>query len=297
MKSNHRLESSYGKRVLFFVTVILVATSAVSYSPARARTAAAAINLPSMTLTLVAANGTQLVLTSGDIGSLPSYTGYGGYETQGGFIEALGNYTGVPLVTFCNLIGGIANGSSLKITASDNYTKTLSYDQVNGNFTTFDTVTGQQVPHNQSLTPILAYYFNGANLSSDEGPLLVAIVGPEQLATEAPYWVKFVAKMEILSAPAPAEFPWLLLIISVVILVTIIAAAIYRKRGSKRSAEQAKQITKSGPSPISTSQNTRYRARISRAETKRPSATRTTFNSPSSFTPHRVKVVFNAIST
>ena len=185
MKPNRRLESSYGKRVLLMVTLVLVATSAVSCSPASARAAATAINLPPMTLTLVAANGTQLVLTSNDIGNLPSYTAYGGYETQVGFIRALGNYTGVPLITICNLIGGIANGSSLKITASDNYTKTLSYDEVNGNFTTFDTVTGQQVPHNQSLTPILAYYFDGANLSSDEGPLLLAIVGPEQLATEA----------------------------------------------------------------------------------------------------------------
>ncbi len=297
MKLNRRLQSSYGKRVLLVVILVLVVTSAVSFSPASARAAATAINLPPMTLTLVAANGTQLVLTSNDIGNLPSYTAYGGYETQVGFIRALGNYTGVPLITICNLVGGIANGSSLKITASDNYTKTLSYDEVNGNFTTFDTVTGQQVPHNQSLTPILAYYFNGANLSSDEGSLLLAIVGPEQLATEAPYWVKFVVKMEILSAPAPAEFPWLLLIIPVVMFVAIIAAAIYRKRGSKRSAEQVPQILKNGSSHISTSQNTRYRARMSRAVTKRPSAIRTTFNSLASSTPHRVKAVFNPIST
>ncbi|MGD0495106.1 MAG: hypothetical protein ABSB28_03585 [Candidatus Bathyarchaeia archaeon] len=251
MKPNRRLESSYGKRTFLVVTLVLVATSAVSCSSARARAATTAINLPPMTLTVVAANGTQLVLTSNDIGSLPSYTTYGGYETQGGFIRGLGNYTGVPLIAFCNLVGGIANGSSLKITASDNYTKTLSYDKVNGNFTTFDTLTGQQVPHNQSLTPILAYYFDGANLSSDESPLLLAIVGPERLATTSALWVKFVVKMEILSAPA--EFPWLLLIIPVVIFVAIIVAAIYRKRGPERSAEQVTQIMKNGSLHISTS--------------------------------------------
>jgi hypothetical protein len=295
MKPNRRLKSSYGKRVLLVVTLVLVATSAVTCSPARARATATAINLPPMALTLVAANGTQLVLTSNDIGSLPSYTAYGGYETQAGFIRALGNYTGVPLITLCNLVGGIANGSSLKITASDNYTKTLSYDEVNGNFTTFDTVTGKQVPHNQSLTPILAYYFDGANLSSDEGPILLAIVGPERLATTSALWVKFVVKMEILSAPA--EFPWLLLIIPLAIFVAIIVAAVYRKKGSKQSAEQVTQIMKNGSSHISTSQDTRYRARTIRAVTKRPNAIRTTFNSPASSTPHRAKAVFNAIST
>jgi len=220
------------------ITLVLVAAGAASLSSAMVRAAATVINLPPMTLTLVAANGTQLVLTSKDIGSLLSYTGYGGYETLIGSMGFLGNYTGVPLITFCNLVGGITRSSSLKITASDNYTKTLSYDQVNGNFTTFDTVTGEQVPRNQSLTPILAYYFNGANLSSDKGPLLLAIVGPGQLATEAPYWVKFVVRMEILSAPTHAEFPWLLLIIPVAIFVAIIAAVIYVKRSSKRWAEQ-----------------------------------------------------------
>lgn len=297
MKLNHRLESGYGKRVLLMIMLVLVATSTVSCSSARVRVANTAIGLPSMTLTVVAANGTQLVLTSDEIGSLPSYTGYGGYENVLGFIIGLGNYTGVPLITFCNLVGGIAKGSSLKVTASDNYTKTLSYDQVNGNFTTFDPLTGQQVPHNQSLTPILAYYFDGANLSSDEGPLRLAIVGPEGLATESTYWVKFVVKMEILSAPA--EFPWLLLIVPVVIFIfaAIIVAAIFRRRRNERSTGQATQIVKDGSLHISTSQNTKYRARMIRAVTKRPSAIRTTFTSLASSTPHRVKAFFNAIST
>jgi hypothetical protein len=299
MEPNHKAESSYGKRGLLMVALVLLATGIVYFSNARVQGAAPAVNLPQMTLTLVAANGTQLVLTSSDIGSIPSYTAYGGYETQGGFIRGLGNYTGVPLIALCNLVGGLANGSSLRITASDNYTKTLSYDQANGNFTTFDTVTGQQVPHNQSLSPILAYYFNGSNLSSDEGPLRLAIVGPEQLATGSTYWVKFVVKMEILSAPA--EFPWLLLLIPIAVFAAIIAAiiiaAILRRRGHERSTGQVTQTVKNESLHISTFQNTRYRAKTIRTVTKRPSAMRTTFNSFSSPSPHRVKAVFNAIST
>lgn len=87
---------------------------------------------------------------------------------------------------------------------------------------------GQPVPHNQSLMPILAYWFNNANLSSSEGPLQLAIVKPEGLATRSAYWVKFVVKMEILSAPA--EFPWWLLTTPVFIFAVIMAAAVYRKR-------------------------------------------------------------------
>jgi hypothetical protein len=228
MKPSRRLESSCGKRVLLIVALALVVSSATTCPSARTPAAATIVNLLPMNLTLVAANGTQLMLTSSDVGSLPSYTAYGGYETQGGFIRGLGNYTGVPLIALCNLVGGIAKGNSLKVTASDNYTQAFSYDEVNGNFTTFDTVTGQPVRHDQALTPILAYYFNAVNLSSSEGPLRLAIVGPEGLATSSAYWVKFVVKVEILSSPA--GFPWLLLIIPVVMFVVIMVAAIYGKK-------------------------------------------------------------------
>jgi hypothetical protein len=297
MRPKRRLESSGGKYILLIIALVLVVSSAATCSSARVRAARAStvVNLPPTNLTLIAADGTHLVLTSSDIRSLSSYTAYGGYETQGGFIMGLGNYTGVPLITLCNLIGGMANGNSLKITASDNYTQTFSYDEVNGNFTTFDTVTGQPVPHNQSLTPILAYYFDAANLSSAEGPLRLAIVGPEGLATRSAYWVKFVVKMEILRAPA--GFPWLLLTIPVFISVVILVAAICRKRsGTVDRTSDANQKARV-VACFQPRYDTRYRARMIRAVTKRPSAMRTTFNSLPSFTPRRVKAVFNPINT
>ena len=151
-----------------------------------------------MSLTLVALNGTQLTLNETDIGGLSSYESYGGYKNVLGNIHGMGNYTGVPLVALCNLVGGINGNNSLKITAADNYTATLSYAQVNGDFVTYDNVTGQEVPHNQTLTPILAYYFDDASLPVGDGPLRLAIVGPEGLATFSGYWVKEVVKLEIL---------------------------------------------------------------------------------------------------
>jgi hypothetical protein len=90
------------------------------------------------------------------------------------------------------------NNTVLRVTASDNYTQTLSYNMVNGAFTTYNVTNGKPVQHYQSLTPILAYYLNDSNLTTDEGgPLRLAIVGPEGLATYSSYWVKWVIKLEI----------------------------------------------------------------------------------------------------
>jgi hypothetical protein len=154
-------------------------------------------SLPSMNLTMVALNGTQLVLNEADIQNLPSYESYGGYKNILGNIKGLGNYTGVPLTTLCSLIGGINANNSVRITAIDNYTTIFSYDQVNGSFTTYDNITGQEVPHTKPLTSILAYYFDHTDLPESDGPLRVAIVGPEGLTTFSGYWVKQVVKLEI----------------------------------------------------------------------------------------------------
>jgi hypothetical protein len=191
-------------------TPILVAVLAVSMVSSIAgqsrkllngQLALSGIILPPMNLTLVALNGTQLRLNGVDIGNLPSYSGYGGFKNVLGNIKAWGTYTGVSLAVLSNLVGGVTANNSLRVTAADKYTITLTYAQFEGEFVTYNNVTGQPVPHNQSLTPILAYQFNGANLTSDEGgPLRLAIVGPEGLVTDSIYWVKFVTKTEIIPA-------------------------------------------------------------------------------------------------
>jgi hypothetical protein len=155
-------------------------------------------NLQLMSLEIVALNGTSITLNQTTIANLPAIRDVGAFRNVLGNVKGLGNYTGPSLNTFCNLVGGMNNNTALRITASDNYTQTLSYEMVNGAFTTYDPLTGNPTPHHESLTPILAYYFNDANLTSDEGgPLRLAIVGPEGLATYSSYWVKWVAKLEI----------------------------------------------------------------------------------------------------
>lgn len=153
--------------------------------------------LPPMTLTIVALDGTQQVLHENDIGSLVSYRAFGGFVKSTGALSGLGNYTGVPISTLVNMIGGISSGYSITIIAIDNYSKTLSYEALNGTgLVTYDNVTGQIVQHNQTLAPMLAYYFNDANLTSG-GPLRLAIVGPEGLLTQSSLWISNVVRLEV----------------------------------------------------------------------------------------------------
>ncbi len=189
-------------KVAIVLTVTLFVGFTISCYPehvllARAPYTPQLVSLPPMSLTLVALNGSQITLDETEIGSLPSYEARGGYKNQLGNIRGLGNYTGIPLNTLCNMIGGITNNNAVRITADDGYNMTFSYDNVHGNFTTYDPATGNPVPYSQSLTPIVAYHKDDMNLSSSEGPLRIAIVGPEGLVTDSTYWVKWVVRLEI----------------------------------------------------------------------------------------------------
>jgi hypothetical protein len=159
-------------------------------------TVSASVNLPPMTLTIIGSKGTTVVLNQTSIGNLTSYRAVGGRINKVGTMSGLGNYTGVPINTFCQMVGGLHLGQTLRVTGSGNYVLNFTYAQVNGNWTTYGS-NGNKVQHNQSLTTILAYYFNGKNLTSG-GPLRFAIVGPEGLYTTSSYWVQGVSKLEIL---------------------------------------------------------------------------------------------------
>jgi hypothetical protein len=161
------------------------------------------VELPPMSLTVVGAGGTQIILNETGIAGLPYYRGYGEYENQIGNLGASGNYTGVSLVTLCSLVGGLTNTSVVKVLAADNYSKTFTYSEVNGKFVTYGNVSGGQVPHSQPLVPIVAYYLNDSTIPQSDGPLRLAIVGPEGLATTSAYWVKQVVRIEIIEEAVP----------------------------------------------------------------------------------------------
>jgi len=84
-----------------------------------------------------------------------------------------------------------------------------AYDQVTGhNFVTFDPATGDEANCTQPLTTVLVYHKDGLNLTSDEGPLRIGILGSEGLLTEGHWWIKYVTKIEI----RPAIEEWALML-------------------------------------------------------------------------------------
>jgi hypothetical protein len=200
----------FSKRILIATIILIIIAAAVVVSwtvyPLLQKEERV---LQPMSLTLVAFNGTTLTLNESSIAQLEPFECRGGFKTSAGSIRGIGNYTGVRLVDLCNLVGGIFENCSLRVTASDGYSMVFTYDQVMGqDFITFDPATGDEVNHTQPLTTILAYYRDNLNLTSDEGPLRIAILGPEGLLIEGHWWIKFVTKIEI----RPAIEEWALLL-------------------------------------------------------------------------------------
>jgi hypothetical protein len=192
------------KRILAVGIIVIVLVAAIlifwqvypilqnprsNYAPAK---------LQPMNLTLIGLNGNSLTLNESDIAELKSFTSRGGLKTSYGYLRGIGNYTGVSVFDLCNLVGGINSTCSLLVTASDGYSMVYTYNQVQGkNFTCYSPATGDEAQSNQPLTMILAYFRNGANLTSDEGPLRLAIVGSQGLLTDGHFWIKMVKKLVI----------------------------------------------------------------------------------------------------
>ncbi|MFA5364162.1 MAG: hypothetical protein WC325_03160 [Candidatus Bathyarchaeia archaeon] len=151
-----------------------------------------------LSLTIVSANGTELVLHATDIAGLESYTADGGTRSSSGSIKNIGTYTGVPLLTLLDLVGGVSSGDILTVTASDGYTSIISYEQLYGNdIATYD-ASGNPVQANETLTVIVAYYMDGAPLHADDvGLLRITVVGPEGLITSGNVWAKFVVQIQV----------------------------------------------------------------------------------------------------
>jgi len=162
-----------------------------------------------MSLTLIALNGTQLVLNQTGMGRLPSFESEGGLETSAGSLQDNANYTGVKLSTLLALVGGMNSSCALNVTASDGYNMVLTYDQVQGwNFTTYSPVTGAEVSNTQPFTLALAYYENGANLTSDIGPLRLVILGSQDMLTDGHLWVYEISTLQIV----PSVVDWTLVL-------------------------------------------------------------------------------------
>lgn len=196
LRKNLGTSISSGFTASIMIALIIVSTGATI--PAYA--------LQPVTLTLIGGTGT-MTKNATDILAMPSTSGLGGTKSASGSISNYGTYQGVSVLYLCNLVGGIQNGSTIRtVDVTGNYTVDFTYAQVqNGTgFNTYNT-SGTAVSATQPLTLMLAYSYNGSELSSSNGPLRAVIVGSEGLVTDGSFWNKQVAKIQIIP-PAIPEF-------------------------------------------------------------------------------------------
>ena len=200
MNADSRAKSKFNKKLLAIAVIIIVALTVVVSLQIYGRYSSATkskVILPTLSLTLIGAKGQQKILDSNELAALNSYTSNGGYKSEAG-MTYVGNFTGVPVLTLLNLVGGVASGENVTFTASDGYQVTFTYQQVDGQeINTFDPTSGVAVQPSQPLTVIVAYYSNSTLIAAGKGPLTVAIVGPQGLYTNGYWWAYLLVKIEV----------------------------------------------------------------------------------------------------
>jgi DMSO/TMAO reductase YedYZ molybdopterin-dependent catalytic subunit len=152
-------------------------------------------------LELVGPGGTQS-LTLDDLKALPAVEGWGGLKSSTGEIFLPAQLKGVTLEELVALAGGLSPEAGVSIVARDGYAMTFSYDQiVNGDFITYDPVTGDEITIADPLTAALAYERDGQPLPADsEGPLRVVVLTPKNNQVVDGHWsIKWVNQIVLKS--------------------------------------------------------------------------------------------------
>ena len=139
----------------------------------------------------------EKVVAFDELRAMPSYEAYGGFFSTVGIVSGPFKCKGVPVEDLCALVGGINDSNTLWVSASDGYMMVFTYDQVKGDFITYEPATLKEMSHSP-LKMILMYEQDGAPLSEDDGrPLRIAIVSEDKLLTEGHYWIKWVDKIAV----------------------------------------------------------------------------------------------------
>ncbi len=125
-------------------------------------------------------------ITYGDqqITRLPNNTLPGAYKKTTGEIVGPNNYTGVELPYLLQSVNGLASNESLFVSARDDYNMTYTHEQVIGN---------------ETVTMILAYLQDGAELLPSSIPRIV-FAGPDGPVTDGHLWTRAISLMEIKTA-------------------------------------------------------------------------------------------------
>ena len=191
------------------ILIIVVSISIVAADYALTQQNPKNSQLPAMSLVIVGSDGTTKTLNETEIAAFASYTGQGA-SRSGNEVGEVATYTGIAVKDLLNLVGGMTAGQTLTVIAQDSYKTTYNYQQVmNGqDITTYD-ISGNIANLTQPLTIALIYYREGAPLASNDGPLMMGVLGNEGLATAGNQWAKMVVKLQVnpASTPAPTASP------------------------------------------------------------------------------------------
>ena len=193
------------KKITWLGLSILIVVAMLLASCSTSTTTSTLTSMPTTTATgpvvLTVTNGSKIMTYSlTDLQDANVVTEYGGQKGKGGAITGPFPYTGVALTDLLNTGGGITAGQSVKVTASDGSTETLSYDQItNGNFNIYDT-SGN--PITTMTKPIFAvvYSVSGTPLDNATGPIELGILSTLNFITDGSMWVKMVNKIDIIAA-------------------------------------------------------------------------------------------------
>ena len=127
-------------------------------------------------------------------------TGNGGEKEQDGTIVGPYPYIAVTLTDLLYPMGGITAGQSVKFTASDGSSRTLTYDQIiNGNFNVYNS-TGNQITTATKPIICIIYSKNGSPLDSSTGPIELGTISTMNFITDQSMWLKMLQKIDIIPA-------------------------------------------------------------------------------------------------
>jgi hypothetical protein len=157
---------------------------------------------PAGPVVLTVVNGSQTKTYSLDaLKALTPVSGYGSSINKNNVVSGPNQYKGVAVMDLLKAVGGITSTSSVKVTGSDGYSKTLTYDQVaNSNAPLVDS-TGAAITA-PLIKPVffVAYDKDGAALDASTGPLQIGILTAQKEVSQGSSWVKLTAKIEVIAA-------------------------------------------------------------------------------------------------
>jgi len=150
---------------------------------------------------LTVTNGSKVKTYSmTDIQNDNQQTGYGGELEPNGTIIGPYPYIAVLLTDIIYPVGGVTNGESVKFTAANGSSQTLTYDQiVNGDFNVYNS-TGIKIT--TATKPLICIIFseNGSPLDSSIGQLQLGTLSTMNFITDQSMWLNNVQRIDIIPA-------------------------------------------------------------------------------------------------